>query len=101
MSLVTLSFMACQMVNGMLFCSEPVSSRIETTLPEAKIEMFESQKYMFVKDISMQTIADAIYADKGLPDKMNGCKFTTSNTGHKLHYFEFPCRELKKFIKLQ
>ena len=91
---ISVVFMSCTWVNSMLFCAEPVSSRIYVSIPREKIESLESQEYRYVPDLEVETIARAIYtAPNPMPEKHSGCKLMTSSG--KTYYFSDNCVKLK------
>ena len=97
MTLFTVEIMKCLMVNGMLFCAEPVKTREEFSFH--KFETLKSIQYRFAKDLEPGTIAKMIYNGKSKidGDLMSGCEITIKPG--QIEFYEFPCSFLRKILK--
>lgn len=87
--------MTCSIVNSMLFCVEPISSRGKIFIPSDHAFAIESVTYRFVPDLKMETLAHAV-TDKFITKTMQGCAI---ETGSKTAYYALPCDALDKSLR--
>lgn len=90
------SAMLCKVVNSLILCATPVSTRYEVVLSRSTPYVMEGVTYHFIPSVSDKDVTTAVMGDWDKLTAMKGCKLTSDK---KEFYYELPCDQLLKVLR--